>query len=181
MRCLEIRVGFHLPGASLLLPLPLTPESGLVNSSLQIALLMLIASIAAFGVPFQSAVNAKLGEILQHRPLAAFLSFLGGTISLAIIVLITTPGLPKWPEGKTIPWYLLLGGPIGVVFVTTVLTIVPYIGVARVTAALVVGQLVMSVVIDHFGWMGVDQQSISLPRVFGCIALVGGLLLIQRG
>ncbi len=142
-------------------------------------LLMLVASMAAFVIPFQAIVNGRLGIALNNPLFAAFFSFLGGTVALSILLLVTTPGIPSWPQDATIPWYLFIGGLFGVVFVTTVLVVTPKIGPANVLAATVVGQLFMAIIIDHFGILGVPVIPVSLPRVLGCLMLLGGLLLIQ--
>lgn len=142
-------------------------------------LLMLVASMAAFVIPFQAIVNGRLGIALNNPLYAAFFSFLGGTVALSILLLVTTPGIPAWPQNAVLPWYLFIGGLFGVVFVTTVLVVTPKIGPANVLAATVVGQLFMAIIIDHFGILGVPVIPVSLPRILGCLMLLGGLLLIQ--
>jgi transporter family-2 protein len=142
-------------------------------------LLMAIAMFAAGVIPLQAAINGKLGEILKQPFLAAFVSFVGGTIFLAVIVLVTSRGVPTWPAGAGIPWYLFTGGLLGAVFVTMTLVLVPKIGTANVLAAAIVGQLILGVLIDHFGWLHVDPRPINLPRIIGCVVLLVGILLIQ--
>ena len=56
----------------------------------------------------------------------------------------------------------------------------PRIGVLNVLAAAVVGQLLVSILIDHFGWFGVPVQPVSIARLAGAVSLVAGLFLIQR-
>ncbi|MBR9803458.1 DMT family transporter [bacterium] len=142
-------------------------------------LFMLLAAIAACVIPLQAVVNGRLGQILQNPFLAALVSFTGGTIALVVILLITTPGIPTWPDSASPPWYLLTGGFFGVVFVTAILVLVPHIGTANLLAASVAGQLITAIIIDHYGLLGLPQQAISLSRVAGCLLLIGGLLLIQ--
>lgn len=140
---------------------------------------MLVAFLAACVIPCQAIVNGRLGQLLQNPLLAALVSFVVGTITLTVLVLISTPGLPEWPTQVSIPWYLLSGGLFGVIFVTVVLMLVPEIGTANLLAATVAGQLVMAMLIDHFAWLGVPRYPISPARVLGCLMLLGGLLLIQ--
>ena len=147
-------------------------------------LLMLIAAACATVIPFQAIINGRLGQMVSNPLLAALISFTGGTIALTLILLATTPGFPALPRDLTwtdIPPYLFTGGLLGAVFVTSVLMLVPRIGAANVLAAAIVGQLLMSVLVDHYGILGIPQSPVSGLKVAGCAMLVLGTLLIQRG
>lgn len=143
-------------------------------------LLMAVAMLAACVIPIQAIVNGRLGQVLQNPLLAALISFTGGTIILALLLFTTARGLPRIPEGIIVPWYLFTGGLLGAVFVTVVLILVPRIGTANLLAAAIVGQLLMSLIVDHYGLLGVPQSSISTIKVAGVGLLVAGVLLIQR-
>lgn len=144
-------------------------------------LLMGIAMLAAGIIPIQAIVNGRLGQEVQNPLLAALISFAGGTIALGLLLVVSTRGLPTVPQGAELPWFLWTGGLLGAVFVTVVLILVPKIGTANVLAAAIVGQLLMSLVVDHYSLLGVPQSSISLAKIGGVLLLVTGMLLIQRG
>ncbi len=147
-------------------------------------MLMLLASVCATGIPFQAIINGRLGQMVGHPLLAALVSFVTGTCALSAILVVSTPGWPQLPRDLSwsdVPPYLFLGGLFGAMYVTVVLWLVPRIGAANVVAAGIAGQLVTSVVIDHFALLGVPQGSISLTKLAGCALLFGGMLLIQRG
>ncbi len=143
-------------------------------------LLLLIAGMSAFVIPFQAIVNSRLGKLTENPILAAVVSFSGGTFVLSIALLIWSRGVPSIPKGVQIPWYLYIGGLLGAVYVTSALTLVPKIGTANFIAATIVGQLVMSIVIDHFGLMGMDRDPASLSKLVGAALLITGMLVIQR-
>lgn len=147
--------------------------------NLQVFLLSLAVVAASTLIPFQAIVNGRLGIALENPFFAAWISFLGGSITLTFLTLIYSFGLPEWPTGKPMPWYLFTGGLIGTVFVTTVLVVVPKIGTANVVAATVLGQLAMSVIIDHYGIAGVLQRPTGPARIVGCLLLLAGVFLIQ--
>lgn len=144
---------------------------------MKILALMLLAALVACVIPVQAIVNGRLGVVVDNRILAALISFVGGTVALALI-LLATQGVPDL-SGKQIPWYLCTGGLLGAVFVTAVLTLVPHLGTARIIAATVVGQLIMSLIIDHFGVLGVPKAPINPVKIVGALLLIGGMLLIQ--
>jgi transporter family-2 protein len=144
-------------------------------------LLFLIAGMSAFVIPFQAIVNSRLGRLTENPVLAGVISFTGGTLALSIILVFWSRGLPSIPAGVQIPWYLYVGGLLGAVYVTSALVIVPMIGTANFIAATIAGQLIMSIVIDHAGLMGVPKDPVSASKVAGALLLVAGMLLIQRG
>ena len=57
---------------------------------------------------------------------------------------------------------------------------VPRIGNATALALLVVGQVAMGLVIDHFGLMGMKTIPISASRIGGALLLVAGVVLLRR-
>jgi len=144
--------------------------------------LLLLAALAASAIPVQATVNGRLGQYLANPFLAALCSFLGGTALLTLVILITTPGWPSLPEGRSllsVNPLLLTGGLLGAVFVTTVLTLVPRVGPANVITATIVGQLLASVIIEHYGWLALPQHPVGWAKVAGCGLLIVGMMLIQ--
>ncbi|MBA3301535.1 MAG: DMT family transporter, partial [Thermoleophilaceae bacterium] len=83
-------------------------------------------------------------------------------------------------EAKTLPWYYLLGGVLGAVYVTTALVSVQTLGAGGVTAATIAGQLTASVVVDRFGLLGLDERPLSWQRVVGVALLAAGVFLVVR-
>lgn len=144
-------------------------------------LLMLVAVIVGMGIPLQGAINAQMGKALQNPLMATFVSFTGGLLAIALILLVTTPGLPAWEASRNTPWYFYCGGLPGVVFVTTTLLLFPRIGATNALAGFLVGQFLASMAFDHFGWLGVAERPITPVRFFGVALLIGGMLLVAYG
>ncbi len=142
--------------------------------------LMTFALLIGGLIPLQGSLNAQLGKVMNHPLQAAFISFVGGTLSLLILLLVLRPEIPGVKVLQGQPWYLFTGGFLGACFVTMVLVLAPHIGIANTLAAAIAGQLIMSVAFDHFGWLGLAVQPAGLSRILGCIGLVVSLILIQR-
>lgn len=142
--------------------------------------LFVAAALVAGGLtPIQGSINAQVGTILGHPLRGTFVNFVTGTVIL-LIALTAVVGVPSRANLTAMPGYLYLGGLIGVIFVTVLLALIPEIGALRVLAAAVVGQLIVSAVIDHFGFLNVPIHSLSTSRVLGLGFLLAGLYLIQR-
>ena len=78
-------------------------------------------------------------------------------------------------------WYWVGGGGMGVVVVLTITVVTPRIGAAATIGLLIAGQLAMGVLIDRYGWFGVEQVALTWPRVLGVVLLaVGALLALRR-
>jgi transporter family-2 protein len=56
----------------------------------------------------------------------------------------------------------------------------PRLGAAAFLSLVVLGQLAASLILDHFGWLGFAQHSISLSRLAGAGLLIAGVLLVAR-
>lgn len=130
-------------------------------------------------VALQAPVNSVLGRSIGTWQ-AAFLSFAIGTVALAVIAALATGGLGQLSEVRNVSWIYLTGGLLGAAYVTTILVTVRSLGAGGIVAATVAAQLAVSVVVDHFGLVGVTKQPITPGRVLGVVLLGLGTYLIVR-
>ena len=130
-------------------------------------------------VALQAPINSLLGRSIGTWQ-AAFLSFAIGTIALACIAAMATGGLGQVASVRGVPWYYLTGGLLGAAYVTSILVTVRTLGAGGVVAATVAGQLALSVVVDHFGLIGVTKQPITVTKVLGVVLLGLGTYLVVR-
>ena len=144
------------------------------------ALFIAIAFLAGGLLPIQGAINARLGQALHHPLQASLISFAVGTGFLACCLWLSGIGFPPLGTVGKVPWYLLCGGLMGAVFVTTVLVLVPRIGVANMLIGAMAGQLLISMLIDHFGWLGVPVHSLGISRILGGVFLLLGVALVRH-
>ena len=129
--------------------------------------------------PIQGSLNGQMGKVLGHPLRGTLVNFVVGWV-LLLAILVVAVGFPSRADLGRAPWYLYTAGINGVLFVTTLLALIPLIGALKVLAAVVVGQLMVSVVIDHFGLLHVPVHALSSGRVVGLLLLVAGMVLIQR-
>ncbi|MEM9532862.1 MAG: DMT family transporter [Pseudomonadota bacterium] len=138
--------------------------------------------LAGIALPFQPAVNAMLAARIGSGQAAAMVNFLGGAAALGLLITLARQWSTVAGASLTgIPWWMFCGGAIGALVVYASLLAVPLIGTAALVGILVTAQMITSVVIDHFGWMGIAQQPIDLRRLLGAtLLLVGVYLLLKR-
>jgi bacterial/archaeal transporter family-2 protein len=131
-------------------------------------------------IALQAPINSMLGKQVGTWQ-AAFVSFLVGTVALCLVAALAgNGGLTTVPEVRHAPWHYLLGGLLGAAYVTSVLVTVRTLGAGGVTAATISGQLTMSVIVDQLGWLGVEKDPVSVPKVVGLLLLAAGTFLVVR-
>jgi bacterial/archaeal transporter family-2 protein len=131
-------------------------------------------------VALQAPINSGLGKAVGNFQ-AAFVSFLVGTVILAVIAGLARGGLGQIAEARTLAPQYLLGGVLGACYVSTILVAVRTLGAGGIVAATIAGQLTMSVIIDQFGLLGIDKDPISAMKAIGVALLAVGTLLVVRG
>jgi bacterial/archaeal transporter family-2 protein len=132
-----------------------------------------LAFIAGIVIAVQASINAKLGVVLDNRMHAVFASFTIGTIGALIYVLVegTTP---KTEAVSSAPWWVWIGGLLGLGFVWATIFAVPKIGVTMMFPLIVAGQMVAAIVVEHFGWMDTPKSPVNLGRLAGvCLVVLG--------
>lgn len=143
------------------------------------ALAVALAALAGVLVGMQAPVNSRLGRHLGSVQAATF-SFVVGAVALAVIASLFYGGLGSFGDAGRAPWWALVGGLLGAVYVTVAILTVRTLGVSGLTAIVISGQLAAAVVIDRFGLLGVAKQPIGGQRVIGLVLLVVGVLLVVR-
>ncbi len=141
--------------------------------------LLFLAIAAGFCLPTQAGVNANLNLLTRSSILSAAISFAVGTIVLVIYALILKTPLPAAESISRSPWWIWIGGIIGAFFVVSTIILAPRLGAGAMVASVVAGQMLASMVLDHFGFIGYPVHPISTLRLVGVIMLFGGVILIR--
>lgn len=139
----------------------------------------LLAILTGVALPVQAGVNNQLRGALGHPALAATVSFFVGTVALAAYVVAARLSVPAGAVGRTL-WWHWSGGVIGAFFIACAIILAPRLGAATLVAAVVAGQMLASLVLDHYGLVGYPQHPMNLWRLAGVALVLGGVFLIQR-
>jgi bacterial/archaeal transporter family-2 protein len=142
-------------------------------------LAVLVGVAAGCLVGMQAPINSRLGKTVGSLQAATF-SFLVGTAVLLVIAAFVRGGLGSLGQVRHVPWWALVGGLLGAVYVTVALIAVRSLGASGLTAVVIAGQLAISVAIDRFGLFGIAKQHIDASRVVGLVLLVAGVVLVVR-
>jgi transporter family-2 protein len=143
-------------------------------------ILILLAVAIGTLMPVQAGINAELTRFLNNPFMGALISFATGAIILTIFTL--SKGLPLEElkrVGSASP-HLFLGGLLGALFVGSSIFFIPKMGATTMIAAYVTGQLLGSVLMDHFGLFNLPVIQINFTRAIGIILLFSGLFLVVK-
>lgn len=141
--------------------------------------LLLLAVIAGAVVPFQSAINANLGRGLGHPLWATLASLLVSILVLLPVILALRLPLPSLGFISKAPLWMWTGGAFGVCFISLALVLLPKLGASGFIALALSGQVLASLLLDHFGLFGLVERQLTAPRLLGVLMLIGGVAWIQ--
>ena len=143
--------------------------------------LAVLATMAAGGlVAAQAPVNNVLSQRVGSLG-AVSVNFIVGTLLVLTVTFVFAGGFGGGDRAESPAWYYwVFGGVAGVGIVLTTLLTVRELGAGGLTAATIAGQLTLSVVLDRFGVLGLDERAITWDRMIGIALLAAGTVLIVR-
>ncbi|USH01424.1 DMT family transporter [Grimontia kaedaensis] len=150
--------------------------------------LTLMALAAGGCIAIQAAMNAQLGQMLGNSWLATSYAFLTSfvLVSLAVAVLYNAGGISAsntgldWEKLTQIPWYLWLSCVFSVIGVGSLYFLIPKMGVGNLMSYSLAGQIIIAMLLSHFGAFDSPIKSISAIKLFGAALLVLGIVLINK-
>ena len=143
-------------------------------------LLVPVALAAGTGVSTQFGVNSQLRGVPGGPVAAAAISFTVGTVALVALTLALKGGLPSLGDVANAPWWVWTGGLLGAFYVFASVILTPRLGAATTVALILTGQVLASIVIDHFGLFRVASQEATPLRLLGVLLIVAGVFFVQK-
>jgi transporter family-2 protein len=148
-------------------------------SSLNSFILSGLGIIAGGLIAVQSVLNSSLGLRLGSLGSVLILTF----ISLVVLTVLTF-ALPSTIDFSSFPglseWYLYMGGVLGIAILVAPIYLVPRIGTASTLIAIVLGQSLFALIIDHFGLFASPKIEINLVRGIGVLLVAIGAYLVGK-
>jgi bacterial/archaeal transporter family-2 protein len=143
--------------------------------SILLIILIGLAGGVAVGLqgPMASMISQRLG-IFE----SVFIVHVGGAVIALLPLLFYSGG--KLSQWKGLPWYTLFAGAFGLVVIGAVSYMIPRVGVAAAIITVVAGQLLVSTVLDHFGWLGAMGRPMDPTRALGLVVVLVGVWLTVK-
>jgi bacterial/archaeal transporter family-2 protein len=122
------------------------------------------------------AMNGKVGASINNARVGnAFFWCVGA--AMAVII-----GISGWQPGalsglRHVNPLLLTAGALGASLVFAIAWLLPQVGARGMFLSMLTGQIIGSMMISHFGWLGSPVQRLTPISIFGAITMFGGALL----
>lgn len=144
---------------------------------LEIGLTILIGLIGGFAVGTQGPIAGAMSQRVGGTASSLVVHVSGAILSGLLLAARGGEMIQNW---RTLPWYMLGSGVFGVVLYLTLSHTLPRLGATTAVMLIIVGQLSMGLLIDHFGWFGVSVRPIETMRIVAAILLLAGGYLMVR-
>jgi bacterial/archaeal transporter family-2 protein len=140
---------------------------------------VVVAAVIGGVVAAQAPLNSQLGRTVGG--LQASVVALGISFVALLLLASATDGLGGIRRIGDAPWHVAIGGGLaGALYVGSIVWTVRALGAGGLTAVTISGQLAVAVVMDHFGWLGVEKSPITVAKVTGIALLAVGTWLVIR-
>jgi bacterial/archaeal transporter family-2 protein len=140
---------------------------------------LLFAFAAGAMLPIQFGINAQLARWIDSPVQAALVSFVVGGLALLLVALAFYRQLPAASKLGAAPWWVWAGGLFGAFYVLGSVVAAPRLGAVTLVALILAGQALSSLLVDHFGWVGFEEQPITIGRIAGVLLLAVGVALVR--
>lgn len=140
---------------------------------------IVMAFLAGTFLPIQAGMNNKLAKTGGSPVYASMISFAVGMVALLIYILVTSQNF-SFKGVREAPAYAWAGGILGAFYVTVIVFTFPKIGPGLTFGLVIAGQLLISMLMEHFQLMGAQPQSISIGRIMGFLLIIGGVMMMKK-
>ena len=147
---------------------------------MQTIIFMAVVLLAGAVLPIQVGLNHKMGRAVDGAEYASFISFVVGAVALLFYLMIIRQDLGTITQSLTQPWYVWLAGILGAFYVTTVIILAPRLGIALTFGLIVTGQMVLSLILDHFGLLGMQVKPFNWMKFLGVMCLIAGVIILRK-
>jgi transporter family-2 protein len=141
---------------------------------------LILAALAGATMAVQGTLNAALGKFIGVLE-TTLIVMITGTLAALLALYLLGLGKGNMARISSAPWYYLLGGLLIVIITYAVAASIPKLGVANATTAIVATQVATAVLIDHFGFFGMEAAPFTWWKLLGLVLLAAGTRLLFNG
>jgi transporter family-2 protein len=142
-------------------------------------IIALLAVGAGCCIALQASANGKFRQNISSPEYAAFFSICGTFLTALTAMLLLRPVAPSYSAFRETQWWNWIGGPLGALIVLAGAALTRELGAALFIALVVGGQLLCSLILDHYALLGLNQQPVTPGRLLGALLVVAGVVCIK--
>ncbi len=145
--------------------------------SLRIIIFVLFAALGGAAITVQAGLNAQVARTLGHPLWGTLVSLTVSVLSILPMLILFRAGPPTLSGIGETPWWIWIGGALGALFITVALIAAPELGAVVFISAVVMGQIIVSLLLDQFAIAGFPSRPVTLLRIAGAALVVIGVLI----
>jgi len=143
--------------------------------------LSLLALTAGAAIATQAGMNAQLGVLLKNPLLSTIIAFTSSILFTLLALVAFTKEYPTVEVVRAVPIYLwFFGGLLSAFGISMFYYLIPQMGIGSMMSYALTGQIVVSIIAGHFGWFDLPIKQITVIKLTGIVALILGILLINK-
>jgi transporter family-2 protein len=132
---------------------------------------LLMGAMLSIYLPMNSAVSRYLGS-----PITANITFFFVALIASILIYAIWGEFDTIKNIREVPLWLYLTGVFSAFMILGTTFLIPKVGVRRFFVLTISGQILMAIIVSHFGFLGTPKDPISIKKAVGAIFVVIGVL-----
>lgn len=141
---------------------------------------VILLAIAAGAMTPLQGTNAELFKHWQAPIWTTVYFYFSGLAVILLIQAVARQALPTPPAIQAAPWWAYLGGALSIVTTLIALMFAQKLGSGLFTGLSLTASLIVSILLDHMGWIGFKQHPATPMRMLGGALMIGGVWLITK-
>ena len=153
---------------------------GLKHCTMRLYLLFILGLSGGVFLAIQAGFNSQLGGLLKQPIIAVVASSISSVVFGLAFLFFTEKGLMQTLTSTQVPWYLwFIGGLFSVIGIYIYFYTIPKIGISKMIALGLCGQLIFSLIAGKYGWLNLPVEPLTKKRIIGACAMLIGIVLIN--
>lgn len=147
---------------------------------MKLYLLFTLALSGGVFLAIQAGFNSQLGGLLKQPVIAVVASSISSVVFGLLFLFITERGFMQTLTSTKVPWYLwFTGGLFSVIGIYIYFYTIPKIGISKMIALGLCGQLIFSLIAGKYGWLNLPVEPLTKKRIIGAITMILGTILVN--
>ncbi len=142
-----------------------------------------VAALCGVLVAVQPQSIALFGQLTKAPSFAVLVSLIMALLGgLVFFIVQTVRGVESfdWDGMKKVPWWAWLGGLYGTVYIAVITLFTPRMGTMVLISVVIVTELVVAAILDHFGWLGLLARPMDAWRSVGLLLMICGVVVMSQ-
>ena len=140
---------------------------------------MILALATGIAIGTQATLSSRIGSVIGEIRTGLLTNLMSGLVAaLLLLGLLLLQGRSTWDLSSPVIIMLIVSGSLGILIITGVSFSLQRTGVAAGLATIILGQLLVSAIVDSRGLGGVDPIPLTLQRVLGFLTMVVAVFLL---